>query len=78
MVLSRLRGRAVARRRVVALLVPMVGSMLVSACGTYQTGSVQEGTGYSFPKIREGHDRYMSDEDREKLRKQEAQKKQSG
>ena len=78
MVPIRLRRRAVARRRMVALLVPIVGSVLMSACGTYQTGSVQEGKGYSFPKIREGHDRYMSDEDREKLRQLEAQKKQSG
>lgn len=68
----------VARRRVLGSFVPLAGLVLVSACGTYQTGSVQEGKGYSFPKIREGHDRYMSDEDREKLRQQDAQKRQAG
>jgi hypothetical protein len=55
---ARIRSGAhvVARRRVLASLASLAGFVLVSACGTYNSGSVQEGEGYSFPKLREGHD----------------------
>lgn len=51
-----------------ASFAPLARLVLVSAYGTYQTRSVQAGKGYSFSKIREGHDRYRSDEDREERR----------
>ena len=60
--------RVKARRRVLASFAPLARLVLVSAYGTYQTRSVQAGKGYSFSKIREGHDRYRSDEDREERR----------
>ena len=60
--------RVKARRRVLASFAPLARLVLVSAYGTYQTRSVQEGKGYSFSKIRDGHDRYRSDEDREERR----------